>query len=157
MAIAGLSHEQETIRAFILKDRQERCAYLLGQLKHRHKFTNALAHFKWLDDHFAHPIPASTAHTAAELISLLRRKGAEQTVWGISEYASIDGQEMKLEEAMEEIWGDKWEQFFLVSLVDSHSSKVRKCGVSVCSCGHNQSPGRLGAYSQFLLGKQNRC
>jgi hypothetical protein len=100
-----LLHEQETIRAFILKDRQERCAYLLGHPKHRRKFTRELAHFKWLDERFAHPIPPSTAHTAAELVSLLRRKGAGETVWVISDDRVIDAQEMPIEKAMIHIWG----------------------------------------------------
>jgi hypothetical protein len=99
------SHEQGVIRAFILKDRQERCAYLLAHPKRRRTFTDELAHFKWLDERFAHPIPASTAHTAAELVALLRQKGAGKTVWVISESSQLDGKEMPLEDAMKEISG----------------------------------------------------
>lgn len=105
MTNAGLSHEQEVVRAFILKDRRERCTYLLGHPKHRRKFTEELPHFKWLDERFAHPIPPSTAHTAAELVSLLRRKGAGPTVWVISDDRAIDAQEMPLDTAMSHIWG----------------------------------------------------
>jgi hypothetical protein len=99
------AHEQELIRAFILKDKQERSAYLLSNPARRRKFTNGLAHFKWLDERFAHPIPATTAHTAVELVTLLRKKGAGPTVWVISEYGPIDGREMQLAEAMECTWG----------------------------------------------------
>jgi hypothetical protein len=105
MASSGFSFEQETVRAFIMKDRQDRCAYLLGHPKHRHKFTDELAHFKWLDDRFAHPVPPSTAHTAAELVSLLRRKGAGPTVWVISDDSVIDGQEVMLDKATIHVWG----------------------------------------------------
>jgi hypothetical protein len=35
----------------------------------------------------------------------LRQKGAGRTVWVISEYAAIDGREMNLEAAMDEVWG----------------------------------------------------
>ena len=98
-------HEQEVVRAFILKDRRERCAFLLADPIRRKKFRDAFAHFKWLDERFAHPISPKTAHTAAELVALLRQKGAGQTVWVISEYAPIDGREMNLEAAMDEIWG----------------------------------------------------
>ena len=98
-------HEQEVVRAFILKNRRERCAFLLASPAVRQKFRDELAHFKWLDERFAHSIPPKTAHTAAELVALLRQKGAGRTVWGISEYKAIDGREMDLETAMDEVWG----------------------------------------------------
>jgi hypothetical protein len=98
-------HEQEVVQAFILKNRRERCAFLLADPAGRQKFRDALAHFKWLDERFAHPIPPKTAHTAAELVALLRKKGAGRTVWVISEYKAIDGREMDLEAAMDEVWG----------------------------------------------------
>lgn len=105
MPLDQLLHEQEAVRAFILKDRRERCAYLLGNPQHRRKFTNELAHFKWLDDRFVRPIPPSTAHTSAELVQLLRRKGAAQTVWVISDDRAIDAKEMLLDDVMTHIWG----------------------------------------------------
>jgi hypothetical protein len=101
-------HEQEFVRAFILKARQERCAFLLSDSVRRRKFRDSLAHFKWIDERFAHPIPPKTAHTAVELVALLRQKGSGPTVWIISEYAPIDGREMNLETAMEEIWFEDW-------------------------------------------------
>ncbi len=105
MTNAGLSHEQKVVQAFTLKNRRERCTYFLGHPEHRHKFTEELAHFKWLDERFAHPIPPSTAHTAAEVVSLLRRKGAGQTVWIISDDVAIDAQEMPVDAAMSRIRG----------------------------------------------------
>lgn len=105
MTSEGQVHEQAIVRAFIRKDKQERSLFLLSNPERRRKFTDGLAHFKWLDMRFAHRIPASTAHTAGELISLLRRKGAGQMVWVVSEYAPIDGRETSLEEAMEQTWG----------------------------------------------------
>jgi hypothetical protein len=100
-------HEQEVVRAFILKNRRERCAFLLADPVGRQKFRDALAHFKWLDERFAHPIPPKMAHTAAELVALLRQKGAGRTVWVISERRTIDGREMNLEAAMDEVWGQQ--------------------------------------------------
>ena len=67
--------------------------------------TNELAHFKWLDDRFAQTIPSTSAHTATELIHLLRKKGAGETVWAISDDIVIDGKEMLLDKAMAHIWG----------------------------------------------------
>lgn len=101
-------HEREVVRAFIQKSRQERCAFLLAHPDRRKKFRDAMAHFKWLDERFATPIPSSTAHTAAEIVALLRRKGAGRTVWVISQNARIDGREMPLEDAMEEAWGGQY-------------------------------------------------
>ena len=98
-------HEQELVRAFILKDRRERCAFLLADHNRRQKFRDALAHFKWLDERFAHPIAPKTAHTATELVALLRQEGAGRTVWVISEFPTIDGREMNLEAAMDDVWG----------------------------------------------------
>jgi hypothetical protein len=105
MAIDGQIYEQAVVRAFIRKDKEERSLFLLSHPERRRKFTEGLAHFKWLDMKFAHIIPASTAHTATELISLLRQKGAGKTVWIISEYRAINGREMDLEEAMEQTSG----------------------------------------------------
>jgi hypothetical protein len=98
-------HELEFVRSFIVKARQERCTFLLSNPARRKKFRDELPHFKWLDERFAHPIPAKVAHTAAELVALLRQRGAGQNVWVISQYAEIDGREMSLEAAMEETRG----------------------------------------------------
>lgn len=128
MANDGQKHEQAVVRAFIRKDKQERSLFLLSHQERRRKLTDGLAHFKWLDERFMHVIPASTAHTAAEVVSLLRRKGAGKTVWVISEYVPIDGQEMDLEEAMEQTWG--------------------RCRGTILSC----TPGRLA----FFRGEEIR-
>jgi hypothetical protein len=99
------AHEEATIRAFIQKNRQERCLYLLANPKRRREFTVELSHFKWLDERFAIPIPARTAHTVKEIASLLRSKGAGGTVWAISEDRNIDGKELEIEKALNHIWG----------------------------------------------------
>jgi hypothetical protein len=98
-------HEKEFVRAFILKARQERCAFLLSHPTRRQKLRDELPHFKWLDEKFAKPISPKVAHTAAELVALLRSKGAGRTAWVIAQDRRIDGQEMNLDNAMEAIWG----------------------------------------------------
>jgi hypothetical protein len=100
-----MNSEEATIRAFLQKSKQERCVQFLANPKHRHKFTSELCHFKWLEDRFAKPIPPSTAHTAQEIASLLRSKGAGATVHVISEDSTIDGKELDLDQAMHHIWG----------------------------------------------------
>src|ERR1700712_3818975 len=99
------SHEEGFVRAFIEKSKQDRCIAFLTSAKHRRKFTVELAHFKGLDERFSQPIPSKTAHTAKEICQLLRSKGAGQTVWIISELASLDGHELSLEEALSRVWG----------------------------------------------------
>lgn len=79
--------------------------FLLSDPKRRKKFTDTLAHRNWLDERFMLHIPGTTAHTAGELVSYVKSKGAAGTVWVISEDRSIDGREMQLEDAMNHIWG----------------------------------------------------
>jgi len=99
----GSVHEQEFVRSFIQKERRERCSFLLSHPSRRRRFTAELAHFKWLDERFASPVPGSL--TAVELLSLLKRNGAGPNVWVISEDRSIDGRALPLEEAIDSIWG----------------------------------------------------
>jgi hypothetical protein len=70
-----------------------------------------LSHFRWLDERFANTIPSSTAHTAAEIAALLRRKEAGERVWVISQRGEIDGQELGLDAALQTIWGTDWGTF----------------------------------------------
>jgi len=98
-------HEDAAIRAFIQRPRQERALLLLSSKTRRRDYTRELAHFGWLDEHFAHTIPSTVAHTMKEKIALLRSKGAGPTVWSISEDRDIDGKELDLEVAMEHIYG----------------------------------------------------
>lgn len=97
--------EEQTIRAFVQKAKQERCCLLLSNPKRRKEFTAELAHFKWLEERFAHPIPSALAHTAGQIAALLRAKGAGSTVWAISEDSALDGTELMLEEALHKVLG----------------------------------------------------
>jgi hypothetical protein len=98
-------HEEGFVMAFIEKNKQDRCISFLASAKHRRKFTVELAHFKGLDERFSQPISPKIAHTVSEICQLLRSKGAGQTVWVISELASLDGHEMGLEEALSQVRG----------------------------------------------------
>ena len=100
-----VAHEEGVVRAFIQKNKQQRCLSFLVNPKHRRKFTFELAHFKWLDQRFAKVIPSRVAHTVEEIASLLRTKGSGGTVWVISEDSTIDGRELELEVALRHIWG----------------------------------------------------
>jgi hypothetical protein len=101
----GENHETSFVLSFIQKERRERALYLLSHPKKRREFTEQLAHFKWIDERFATQVPGSTAHTASELVALLKKNGAGPKVWVISEDKSLDGQELPLDTTMEKIWG----------------------------------------------------
>jgi hypothetical protein len=108
-------HERATIKAFILKERQERLLYLLENPKRRKKFLDELGHFRWFDKRFAVPVkwkvdPALSLwgrHLQGidNIATLLRSRGAAKTCWVISERAAIDGKELELEAALEEVVG----------------------------------------------------
>lgn len=109
-------HEQATIKAFILRGRQERFLSFLSIPKNRKKFTKELPHFRWFDGRFATPVPwrvdpslkLGERHLQgiANVCRLLRSKGAGQTCWVISEDCELDGQELKLESALESAVGN---------------------------------------------------
>lgn len=105
LASVGSVHEEEFIRSFIQKERRERCSFLLSHPNRRREFTAKLAHFEWLDERFATPVPGSMAHIGVKLVSLLKQNGAGPTVWIISEDSSIDGRALPLQDAMDSIWG----------------------------------------------------
>ena len=77
---------------------------LLSKPERRREFTNELAHFKWMDERFVHPIPKGV-HSVAEIVDFLRSKGAGPTVWAIAERRELDGRELDLESAVRETWG----------------------------------------------------
>ena len=98
-------HEESLVRAFILKNRQERSLYLLSDPDRRLKLTVMLAHFRWLDERFARPILPTEAFRIPELAALLRKRGAGDTVWAISQDREIDGRKLELVDALTRTWG----------------------------------------------------
>jgi hypothetical protein len=108
-------HEQATIRAFVVRDKQERFLAFATSSKNRKKFTGELAHFHWFDQRFATSMPwkvdpslsLSERHTQGigNIARLLRSKGAGKTCWVISENAEIDGRELDLDSALETVIG----------------------------------------------------
>lgn len=108
-------HEEATVRAFIVRDKQDRVLSFLTNPKNRKKITGELSHFRWLDRRFATPVkwkanPALKLWARYEdgnsnLLEFLRSKGAGPTCWVVSEIAAIDGQELQLELAIETVSG----------------------------------------------------
>jgi hypothetical protein len=107
--------EAATIRAFALKDKQERFVTFLANPKHRKKFTRELAHFRGFDPRFATPVPwkvdpklelgQRSAKGIGNVVGLLESRGAGKTCWVISEDSRLDGREIDLADALEEVVG----------------------------------------------------
>ena len=110
-----LEHEQETIRAFVLRNQQERFLGFIANPKNRKKFVRELGHFRWFDRRFATPVLWKVDPSLAlwdrhvqgneNVLRLLKSKGAGQMCWVISEDAEIDGRESDLESALENVNG----------------------------------------------------
>ena len=108
-------HEQATIKAFVVRGRQERFSSFLANPKNRNKFTKELAHFRWFDGRYATTVPWKVdpslklsgrhAQGIENVCRLLRSKGAGKTCWVISEDSKLDGQELQLESALENVIG----------------------------------------------------
>jgi hypothetical protein len=98
------SHEAQLVRSFLLPQRQERYQELLSKPHRRKDGTRRLAHFKHLDMRWAVAIP-SHEHHAANILLLLKGKGAPDTCYAISEDDELDGKEIPLAEALKTIVG----------------------------------------------------
>lgn len=117
MTPAAANHEENTIRAFVLRDKQERFLGFLASPTNRKKFTASLAHFRWFDPRFATPIPWKVdpklklwerhVQGIENIQRLLQARGAGQTCWVISEDSAIDGKELDLSAALEHVSGSQ--------------------------------------------------
>lgn len=113
--VSQTDHEQATVKAFVVSGRQERFLSFLSSQKNRRKFTRELAHFRWFDQTFATTLQwkVDTRLTLSErhaqgienVCRLLRSKGAGKNCWAISEDQAVDGQELQLEAALEQVVG----------------------------------------------------
>ncbi len=117
-------HEQATIKAFVIRARQERCLYLLGDPKRRRKFLAELGHFRWLDRKYVTVAPWNPDPNLSlwerhldginKIHKLLQSKGAGNTCWAISQNGEIDARELQLDEALE-------------NAIDSDSGTILSC------------------------------
>lgn len=111
----GTDHEEAIIRAFVLRNKQERFLSFIANPKKRRKFTDTLPDFSWFDQRFVTPVPWRVDPTLSlwerhrqgllSIAQLLKSKGAGRICWVISASTDIDGQELELEVALEEIVG----------------------------------------------------
>jgi hypothetical protein len=99
-----MEHEAAFIKSFVLPEKQARWLELLPNAKRRHIFLHRLA-----DDRDFNPkfrvdiIPSQQKPESVERI--LKQNGAPERCYVISESPDIDGKEMPLSEALEEVLG----------------------------------------------------
>jgi hypothetical protein len=108
-------HEAATIKAFVVRDKQERLLSFAGSSKNRRKFTNELPHFRWFDKKYSTPVPWSVdpklklwgrhIQGIENIVRLLKSKGAGDTCCVISANMDIDGRVLTLESALESVVG----------------------------------------------------
>ena len=99
-------HEEETVRAFIVRERRERFLELLPNPKRRGQLTESLAHpnSAWFDPRYVKTIPPAQSH-AAGIAKLLHAKGAGKMCWVISEDGRFDGLELELDSLLQQLVG----------------------------------------------------
>jgi hypothetical protein len=88
--------EEAIIRAFIAPARRARWLQLLASPQRRSAFLDRLNHCRDIDERFATPLPSN-----ADVVRLLRGRGAPETCYVISDTAENDGLQFSLEEAIE--------------------------------------------------------
>ena len=97
--------EEATLRAFIRRERRQRYVALLSSRVKRKKLLRELPHrvAHDLDDRFAWRVPRE-ADSPSGMYDWLRQRGAPERCHVISEVSEIDGTEMDLREALEQIY-----------------------------------------------------
>ena len=91
--------ESAFVKAFIVKDKQERYLQLLGSPKRRRDILDRFNHHLDFDSKYAKRIPEEF-HTIDKVAHLLRVRGAGRTCHVIADTLDADGQELPLREAL---------------------------------------------------------
>ncbi len=97
-------HEYQLVRNFFLPHRQSRYLELLADPKRRPEILKEFAHFKDLDPQWAELLPAN-CNRPITVLKLLQSKGAPARCWAISESEKLDGKELDLLEALDDVVG----------------------------------------------------
>jgi len=99
-----MRHEYQTIRSFISRQKRARYLEFVSDSRTRTKFTHALAHFRDVDPRCKRPIPASKQNPK-EICRILAAKGAFGYCYLITEHPELDGKDLPLSDALEQIVG----------------------------------------------------
>jgi hypothetical protein len=99
-----MRHEYQAIRSFVLRQKRARYLEFVSNPKTRKKFTHALAHFRDVDPKCKRSIPPSRQNPR-EIQRILVAMGAPQLCYLITEHPELDGKELVLIEALEQVVG----------------------------------------------------
>jgi len=91
-------HEEKTVRAFVLKEKRNRCLLLLGNAKKRAGLQDRLNHTPDLDPRFVQTLPSRT-----DIPSTLMKHGSPAEIYLISAARELDGRMMALDEAIQQV------------------------------------------------------
>ena len=107
----SVDHEEATIKAFVMQEKQKLFLSFISSPVNRRKFTAELANFRWFDRRLTTSASwqgnpglsffGQQLSGISNLSSQLQSKGARETCWVISGDPQIDGQEMGLNAALE--------------------------------------------------------
>lgn len=101
--VSNTNHEEAFVAAFIVPEKRERYAAFLANAKRRCEITDRFCHFFDF-------VPSCAAKTgtrlAADLVQLLRRRGAGDTAHVIGGRKEIDGVDLPLAQAIDAALAD---------------------------------------------------
>jgi hypothetical protein len=96
--------DEQLLARFFIPTKRERYAEMMGHPKKRPKFLRELAHFKSLDPRYLIPMPPKKLFPD-QIAAVLTTKGAPRSCWITSENSELDGREMPLLDALNEVVG----------------------------------------------------
>ena len=99
--------EAATVKAFMLPTRRDRWVALLANPSRRKKATLRLAHNPDLDPRYIQRIPGED-QDAPKILAQLQAQGAPPMCHLISEKADLDGRDLALAEALDEVVGSTY-------------------------------------------------
>jgi hypothetical protein len=102
--------EEHLIKAFFVRERQERYLLGLGNPKKRKKLTNEFCHFNKLDPRFIVNIQTSK-QKPEDIYMQLAQLGAPEVCWVVSDDSLIDARRAELREILKEIVGRTFATF----------------------------------------------
>ncbi len=94
-----MTHEESLVRAFASPERADRYLKLLASSRGRSKFLASLAHEFKLDHRYATKVGGQES-SKESIEKLLRKLGAPDMCYCVSENSGLDGRELPLAEAL---------------------------------------------------------
>ncbi len=98
-----IDHEEQVIKAFILKEKRDRYLSFLKNRKRRKEALDRLNHCKDFDERFIKWLPSN-----ADIVKILSQEGSPEQVYVMSDSQNIDGKMMPLSDAIHETSMNGW-------------------------------------------------